>query len=750
MSHIAPRPPQPPPAAHLRARSDPPAAPEKRLELVGKLEGCIHDVLEATKAFKAPQPQSAHQNANQMFQQRVMASQARSGDMSNQDWVGTMMQCLNESMKTQQSSFVRNTTLDVALKAFASGVFETLGLTYFREPFDKYVAASRQKMAVNTAVPHHGPANFGIPSPPREIGPGPGLMQQPGPQGLLRAPAQPPTFPSAHHQLAQSPLHVARPTVMTLPQEQLHGMPIFQSTIPSPLTPAPVPAAVSALAPPPKSRLGRPPKRPSPSAVSSPTARKRAYTSEALRQAAGPMGPPPPPPPPPAAQARSSAPPRPRLCIDVWNVQQERDPRRRQAILGYGGKWYVFQCHQHEEVLFFKTADGARHHMLTRHALPHQHVDFLDIVRELGVEVMHCDAARAEKNNLDAVNLWNFAASSSASPVESPLAQQATVLRRDVVVPVQEPVRAPPVSTLPRSASRASPAVQPEPALLPQTQRDSPSIVLLSDDEEEDQPAVTIKREREEKESISFPAKVEQETRITPVPAEASELAGRAIEALKASRAPSVPPLHERDELPTQPLRTSQSPEKLQTVEPPAKDSTIPAASETVTERAVVTRDAPESIPDLEPDSPQSSELSEAPSLQDLDSFAPGPAQADAPEVADDELEEGEITESTIEVVPWAPVREDTTASPDSGKKKKKRRISGAISSSGTQRKKLPWTPKSSQKKAGRQSFWSPSQEGPSAHDQFKTRACKKCSERFYFRAQLATHMKTEHPEVVQ
>ncbi|KAM3498736.1 hypothetical protein MY11210_009660 [Beauveria gryllotalpidicola] len=318
MSHIAPRPPQRPAHRQTRSNSQP---LDQKLELVGKLEGCIGKVLEATKAYKSPQQHTAHQNANQMFQQRVMASRGQMGNMSDQDWLGTMMQCLNESMRTQQSSFVRNTTLDVALRTFAAGIFEALGPAYFQEPLDKYMAASKPNSPQNTIAVHDALGHSGIPSPPREMGPNQGLVQRPGTQNIPPPPTHPSPFPCTHHQIVQRSAHCVSPNVVHAPQHQMRAMPILQRPLP------------------PAHRPGRPLKRPSPAEPLDPLVQKRTYTSEALRQAAGSMGPPLSP-----AQARTSHSnaPKLRLCIDLWDVQQERDSRRRQAILGYGGKWYVF------------------------------------------------------------------------------------------------------------------------------------------------------------------------------------------------------------------------------------------------------------------------------------------------------------------------------------------------------------------------------------------------------------------------
>ncbi|EGX90034.1 hypothetical protein CCM_06454 [Cordyceps militaris CM01] len=715
MSHLAPRPPQRP--AHHRTRSHSQPV-DKRAELVAQLEGCIGQVLEATKAYKSPQQQTAHQNANQMFQQRVMASQGHAGNMSEQDWFGTMMQCLNESTRTLQSSFVRNTTLDVALKAFASGVFDALGPGYFQESIDKFLASSKANASNHTTIPHHAAPASGILSPPREIGPGQSFLQHPL-HNLPPSSPHPSSFPSAHHQLVQRPANHVASGLVAGPYQQMQNIPTVRQPVP------------------PVRGRGRPPKRPAQSEVPNLPAQKRAYASEALRQAAGPMRPPPTPT---HAQPSHGNALKPRLCIDFWDVQQERDPRRRQAILGYGGKWYVFQCHQHHQVVFFQTAEGARHHMMTRHALPSQHIDFLDIVRELGVEVMNCDAARAEKNNLDAVNIWNRSDPTTAGHQDTSISPHGMLNNQTPLLTA--------ISATPNPDSQFPISVRIEYGSLPRTQLISPSTVSLSDDEGENmavsRESVVIKKEPIENELDPSPVATHraQSTDAPSCSPQSSEPVGGTTEGLETSPTAS---------LPTRPNKCGQIPaqaaQEERTVEPPAKESTAGDVSKVVTERPAETRDMPEQTPDLTPDSPSSSELSEPPSLEELDSFETRATKADAPKVIDADLEEGEIDESCIRVAPCSPVTLSKTIA--SSTPKKKRRITAAGSASGSRRTKLPSTPKSAQKKRReRQSFWSPSQmSGPSAHDQFKTKPCKKCPERFYFRAQLATHMMSEHPD---
>ncbi|OAQ98107.1 hypothetical protein LLEC1_00796 [Akanthomyces lecanii] len=715
MSHIAPRPPQRP--AHRRTPSNP-QAPDRRVELVDKLESCIEDVLEATKAYKSPQQQSAHRNANQMFQQRVLASRGQMGNMSDQDWLGTMMQCLNESMRTQQSSFVRNTTLDVALKTFVSSIFDVLGPAYFQEPFDKYMAISRPKSSDNATAGFQATGKSRIISPSREISSNQNLMHRSNPQYLPPPATHAASLPSTHQQLAQRPAKSIASGAVTLLQNEIHGMPIIQRPLPAARQP------------------GRPPKRQSPVEAPNPPARKRAYTCEALRQAAGPMGPPPTP-----AQSRPSLgnPHKQRLCIDFWDVQQERDARKRQAILSYGGKWYVFQCHQHEDVLFFKTAEGARHHMMTRHAFPNQHIDFLDIIQELGVEVMNCDVARAEKSNLEAVDMWNRVGSNSRP-------QNGADIRPETSIRIPVPAQTHgPTTSRPGSISGYSPALCSVPVTPPPARIDSPSTVLCSDvesssDTTADQKNVNIKIETTEKELDSFTTRpsVGESASSQICPTQPSQPAGRATGSLDGSSKGLTPTANAGSNLLATDggFEVSESTERPQSVRANEKSLDASGGSETSTTPATEKSDIAEHVPDLTPDSPDSSELSEPPTL-----------------VADDELEEGEVDESCIRVASCSTIQSDRTPRSSQPNKKQKRRISAAGSAPSTpseQRKRLPATPKSSQKKRKqRQAFRSPAQEtGPSAHDQFKTRACKKCPERFYFRAQLATHMNSEHPEL--
>lgn len=455
------------------------------------------------------------------------------------------------------------------------------------------------------------------------------------------------------------------------------------------------------------------------------------------------------PPTPTLSQPSRNSTPKPRLCIDFWDVQQERDARKRQAILGYGGKWYVFQCHQHEDVIFFKTAEGARHHMMTRHALPNQHIDFLDIVQELGVEVMNCDAARAEKNNLEAVNVWHQVGSNSGP-------QQGAGTRPEVQVHVPVSVR----THIPTTTSGYSPTMHSEQRSVPTTRFVSPSAILLSDDEASedttaDQVALTIKQETPEKELNLLSRKNPDEPASTPNrPSHSSQATGWTVEGLQGSQTVPASSANTGKTSSEGVNRFSEEFEGPQSTGSVEKAFAASGNLETSTTAATEAPASAEQIPDLTPDSPESSELSESPSLTEVESVESRSARNDDPKVADGELEEGEVDESCIRVASCSPVLSGKTlASPDSSKKQK-RRISAAGSVPSKpleQRKRLPATPESSQKKRKeRQSFRSPAQEtGPSAHDQFKTKACRKCPERFYFRAQLATHMNSEHPEVI-
>ncbi|KAM3556889.1 hypothetical protein ARSEF4850_005316 [Beauveria asiatica] len=710
MSHIAPRPPQRP--AHRQTLGSDPQTLDPRLELVGKLEGCIGKVLEAAKAYKSPQQQhqqhhhqqqhAAHQNANQMFQQRVMASRGQMGSKSDQDWLGTMMQCLNESMRTQQSSFVRNTTLDVALRTFAAGIFEALGPAYFQEPLDRYMAASRPDSPQNTTAAHDALGRCrGNPSPPRETG-GPNrsiILQRLGTQNIPPPPPPPPPpsptrsspFPCSRCRIVHGSAHSASPDGAPAPQHQMRAMPILQRPRP------------------PAHQPGRPPKRPSPTEPLHPCVQKRTCTSRALRRAAGSIGPLLSP-----AQARpghGNAALKPRLRIDLWDVRQERDSQRRQAILGYGGKWYVFQCHRHRDVLLFKTAEGARHHMMTRHAMPNQHIDFLDIVRELGVEVINCDVARADKNNLEAVHLWNQSTSSPAAR------QGAAEVRVNAKVSVWEPIS---TTTQTVPAAACLPGASPASASFPRARLESHSLVLASDvraDEEapaEKADVITIKKEDVDVGFGSLPAEARPHSVMT-TPRCCSAQSSEPASLLKESQGP----------LAHKAARTVQSPERDEPVTCPEASAGKGGVASSTAKAAPAAPEHLERVPELTPNSPESSDLSEPSSLADFGSLEKQSIGRDPKVMIDGELEEGEMDESCIRVAPC----------------------------SGLPRKKLPSTPKSAQKKKRRRrtSFWSPPsrETGPSAHDQFKTRACKKCAERFYFRAQLATHMQTKHVEII-
>lgn len=407
----------------------------------------------------------------------------------------------------------------------------------------------------------------------------------------------------------------------------------------------------------------------------------------------------------------------------------------------------MFQCHHHQDVLFFKTAEGARHHMITHHALPHQHIDFLDIVQELGVEVMNCDVARAEKNNLEAVNMWNRLGATS----------QNTSDRYVAGVGVQAAVQAP-ITTIPKTAWAA-----PHPVMLPPPPTpNSPSVILLSDDETSEQPTesqgVIIKQEPSENQQQESMRRVEEKYAVSsaPVPEMSPERLHQATHSPEhVERNPSS--VIEVTDTMANTQGECKVPNDLEieqggaTAEKTAEmDDTLKGNSTEVMEAAGTAMQ----IPDLTPDSPESSDLSEPPSLEELGSFEPLPTDNAEPKVASKELEDGEIDESCIQVAAYSPMTSDRGTSSPESTKKRKRRISAAgsaLSNPLLQRKKLPSTPRAaSKKKTDQPSLWSPPQQtGPSAHDQFKTKACKKCTERFYFRAQLATHMRSEHPDVI-
>ncbi|KAM3501957.1 hypothetical protein MY11210_009220 [Beauveria gryllotalpidicola] len=384
--------------------------------------------------------------------------------------------------------------------------------------------------------------------------------------------------------------------------------------------------------------------------------------------------------------------------------------------------------------------------------MPNQHMDFLDIVQELGVEVMNCDVARAEKNNLEAVHLWNqYTSSPGAQEGAAQMQVNARISGRAPISITTQAVRAADCSS---SASPAS-------ASLPTAQLESPITVLLPEHEVGDEATagtadVRIKREKVDVDFSCLATKVQPHS-LTTTPSrstQSSEPASLPTESLETSRKSpiSASKVVSQGPLAQQVARIVQSPERDEPVVSPEESAKDGSSVVTGTEKATGTPENVEHIPELTPNSPESSDLSEPSSLADFDSFETQPIGS-GPKVIDGELDEGEIDESCIQVAPCSPaVSEKMIACPESGYKKR-RRISaaGSAPSSGLPRKKLPSTPKSAQKKKReRRSFWSPSQEtGPSAHDQFKTRACKKCAERFYFRAQLAMHMQNEHPEVI-
>lgn len=389
--------------------------------------------------------------------------------------------------------------------------------------------------------------------------------------------------------------------------------------------------------------------------------------------------------------------------------------------------------------------------MITRHAMPNQHIDFLDIVQELGVEVMNCDIARADKNNLDAVHLWNQSTS-------SPAAQEcAAEVQGNAKISVRAPIS---ITTETVPAADCLLSASPASASLPTAQIESPSIVLLSDEVgEEASPQkadVMIKTEKMDVDFSLLATKVQPHSLITTASCstQSCEPARLPTERLETSResSSSVSKLESREPLALQVARNVQSPERDEPVVSPeksAKDISVVAS----TAKAPGTPENVEHIPELTPNSPESSDLSEPSSLADFDAIETQSPGSD-PKIIDGKLEEGEIDESCIQVIPYSSTMSAKIfTSSEFDKKKQRISAAGSAPSSGLPRKKLPSTPKSAQtkkKKRERQSFWSPSQEtGPSAHDQFKTRACKQCAERFYFRAQLATHMQTEHAEII-
>lgn len=466
---------------------------------------------------------------------------------------------------------------------------------------------------------------------------------------------------------------------------------------------------------------------------------RRNYASEALRQAAGTMGPPP------QAPVVVDLPQRP-TCVNFADVRKEKDPRHRQAILGYERKWFVFRCYKHQDPIWLRTAEGAKHHLVTHHAQPHQHIDLFDMIRELGVEVVNCDAARAEMNNNEAVIVWGQRSNAPQPKVAIP--HQAAMQRARVEVH-------PPVAALTlQPAKSSSHLANAMPIAKSPVKVDSPSAILISDDELLDEMAttestITIKQDADDDAMIdlkSVPAPRETRSDETSrLSTNSSQGTGGAAEWDKTLNTESV-----QVAVATADMRSSKPlTERFTSQQREAPPAETVVSKHTDTKVADILADIPEP-PEMIPDSPESSALSEPPSLQELEVFDLGVVRQDSEAKEKEGLEDGEIEESCIKVSPLPPPKSDHCSSP------RKRRISASGSEPGTpmkKRKRLPSTPNlssSSQKKKDRQTFWSADQEtGPSAHDQFKTRACKKCKERFYFRAQLATHMKEEHPEVV-
>lgn len=417
----------------------------------------------------------------------------------------------------------------------------------------------------------------------------------------------------------------------------------------------------------------------------------------------------------------------------------------------------MFQCHHHEEVIFFKTPDSAMHHMKTRHASPTQDIDFLEMIRELGVEVMNCDVALANQNNCDAYNMWSQVGSNSGPP-------RVAVMQPEAPFHVQVPVRAPnPTSARSRSVSHYTPTVHSEPTPPPRAQLDSPSVTFLSDDEAgeeatEQLAAVEIKQEITERklELLSMEENLGTSSRTPSCSPQSSGPVGQTTEDLQAGQKEptSVPNPPGNADTAQDVTNISQGPGTQQIAAAVEKKCTASADLKISTTAATESPVDAGKIPDLTPDSPESSELSEAPSLEDMETFEPHSTQDKDPMVVDGELEEGEIDESCIQVSPCPPVQSAETDASPSPAKKTKRRISaaGSAPASPIRRKKLPTAPYRAPKKRSVRkpvSRTASQDTGPSAHDQFKTRACKKCHERFYFRSQLATHMSNEHFEVI-
>lgn len=450
--------------------------------------------------------------------------------------------------------------------------------------------------------------------------------------------------------------------------------------------------------------------------------------------------------PPPQAAAVVDLPPRP-TCVNFADVCKEKDPLHRQAILGYERKWFVFRCYKHQDPIWLRTAEGAKHHLVTHHTQPHQHIDLFDMIRELGVEVVDCDAARAEMNNNEAVIVWSQRSNAPQPKVAIPHQAAMQPARVSVHPPVAAPRLHPPKPS--NHLANSMPIVKsPEKV-------NSPSAILISDNELLDEIAttesiITIKQDVNndvmvDLEAVPAPREnISDDTSCLSI--NLSQAISGAAERDKTLGTESVAQVAVATEN-TRPSKhlTERSISQRREAEPAGTVASKPTA----TKVADILADIPEP-PEMIPDSPGSSALSEPPSLQELEVFDLAVVKQDSDANEKEELEDGEIEESCIRVSPLPPPKSDQRSSPG------KRRISASGSEPETpmkKRKRLPSTPNvpsSSQKKKDRQTFWSPTQEtGPSAHDQFKTRACKRCTERFYFRAQLATHMKEEHPEIV-
>lgn len=363
------------------------------------------------------------------------------------------------------------------------------------------------------------------------------------------------------------------------------------------------------------------------------------------------------------------------------------------------------------------------------------------MIRELGVEVLNCDAYRANLNNIEAAALWK---------------------QMDMAPSTQLPPH--PVGPAPTPAVAADTSVcqnTTPTALMPAevvVKMDSSSAIEISDDEATVEVAVTEERVIIKDEAIDSPRAVAE------LPSNKSDqtqqlMEGPCLPIAETAEATQVdqeaaPVLPEQGDESSQPAEAEKKATCLE-LEVLSTNTSAPT-TKPVSEQLDATLPDASDPPEMVVDSPESSDLSEPPSFEELEAFEKESLMQQTTKSEEDELEEGEIDESCIVV---SPVSYNRPNEPplllnygEDGKTKDIKSAAGSASPSPIKRRRrLPSTPKSSEKrKHKKSSFWSPpKQDGPSAHDQFKTKACKKCSERFYFRAQLATHMESEHPEVV-